>query len=319
MSEQDIPLRNGDEEKKVRNSRRVIESYMQIFEFYLWLILALIAFVPFFIDYTSTIREGDRASVAFLYAIKANYAWTVIGFFVSVFPIVFRLVFSSFPFQYLRESRNRTASAGWYPYLQPNHIYPYPISYEAPETATATVELPTDSKNSEGKTIALMQSYAASSKSLSEKMRGRANLHLLVGVLVAFSGLLFFYLRSATFISSPDLTQRLFDVVPSFGILFFIELIAFFFLRQYRAATDEFRYFEAIARKREEGLAALNLVQESGGKIELAKIIEGDFLRSSPDKLGRGETTDLLESRRLEKGELEILERIVSLISRGVK
>ena len=41
-------------------------------------------------------------------------------------------------------------------------------------------------------------------------------------------------------------------LLPGFGILFFIEFVAFFFLRQYRSAMDEFPVYDAIRRNREE-------------------------------------------------------------------
>jgi hypothetical protein len=54
--------------------------------------------------------------------------------------------------------------------------------------------------------------------------------------------------------------ENLLHTLPRFGILFFIETIAFFFLRQYRTAMDEYRYFEAIKRKREENFVLLCLL-----------------------------------------------------------
>ncbi len=52
--------------------------------------------------------------------------------------------------------------------------------------------------------------------------------------------------------TAPDYVERALVLLPGFGILFFIEFVAFFFLRQYRSALDEFRYYDAIRRNREE-------------------------------------------------------------------
>ena len=41
--------------------------------------------------------------------------------------------------------------------------------------------------------------------------------------------------------TAPDYVERALVLLPCFGILFFIEFVAFFFLRQYRSAMDEFR------------------------------------------------------------------------------
>ena len=58
-------------------------------------------------------------------------------------------------------------------------------------------------------------------------------------------------------------------LAPRFGILFFIELIAFFFLRQYKAAMEEFRYYEAIKRQREETLALVAMLKRRKSDVNL--------------------------------------------------
>jgi hypothetical protein len=140
-------------------------------------------------------------------------------------------------------------------------------------------------------------------------------------VLVAFSGLAFFYLQGAIFvrIKYDNFTEHLLSVAPRFGVLFFIETIAFFFLRQYRAAMDEFRYFEAIQRNREETLAIIRLLKDSGKEVDpLALVKEGCFY-SHTGKLAKGETTELIESRKLDKDQTELIEKIIQLVLKTTK
>jgi uncharacterized membrane protein len=89
---------------------------------------------------------------------------------------------------------------------------------------------------------------------LTKKIYTGAGVYLIVGVIVAFTGLLFFYMRNRDLPIEHDYLDRFLSLLPGFGILFFIELVAFFFLRQCRAAMDEFRYFDAILRSRKDSL-----------------------------------------------------------------
>lgn len=102
--------------------------------------------------------------------------------------------------------------------------------------------------------------------------------------------------------------------MPKFGILFFIEFVAFFFLRLYRSAMDEFRYYESIARRREEVSALLMLSAESEPKINLMELLKSDSYFSRVSVLEKDQTTEIIEARKLEKGELELLGKVVESV-----
>ena len=139
----------------------------------------------------------------------------------------------------------------------------------------------------------------------------------MIGVLIAFTGLVFFYTQTINSGASSKeswLTQ-LGILAPRFGVLFFIEFIAFFFLRQYRSAMEEFRYFEAIQRRREETFALIRFMKEEEGKIDIKLLIESENFFSTAGKLAPGETTELLESRKLTKDEIDIFTRIIEAVS----
>lgn len=164
------------------------------------------------------------------------------------------------------------------------------------------------------KSVELLDYYAAASRDLSSKLFSRAGVYLLVGLIVAFTGLGFFYTQTIVF-NQPEDYQAIYKLIPNIGILFFIEFIAFFFLRQYRSAMDEFRYYEAIKRKREEIYVLVKYANEEGKSIDPLEFIKNDFFSKSPI-LHQGETTEIIESKKLEKSEIELLEKIISVINK---
>jgi hypothetical protein len=162
-----------------------------------------------------------------------------------------------------------------------------------------------------------------SSQSLSRNIYNRGSLYLMIGLICAFAGIAFFYSQAHVVDSSKTPSQQILSILPNFGVLFFLELVAFFFLRQYRTVMDEFRYYEAIKRSREETLAIIKFTLESGKEVDLAEVIEKGRLGGNPNKLEAGQSTEILESRKLDKSELETLsklvETVVSKLGQGTK
>jgi hypothetical protein len=164
--------------------------------------------------------------------------------------------------------------------------------------------------------------------------------YLLFGVLIAFSGLGFFYLQSQpamkasgeydsmkrvdseSTVAPKTLVETFTNMAPNIvgriGVLFFIELVAFFFLRQYRAAMDEYRYFEAIKRRREENVALVTMfLQGNGDKIDFFPFVEKCSLYSDLPKLTSGETTEILETRKLTKDEMALFEKMIDVVTKA--
>lgn len=243
-----------------------------------------------------------------------EYYWdVVIAGLVFIFPIVFRLIFGLLPLEFLRVSRAQ--------HQQPSVINiggdylggPLPGSSLAPtETARyGSVAIPPAQSQ--------LFDYATNSRDLAKGIYGRAGVYLLVGVLVAFSGLVFFYSQTGGLVPSPDVSTLLLVLAPKFGILFFIEFVAFFFLRQYRSAMDEFRYYEAVARTREEVAALLGIAKDSGTPLQPMELIKYDSYFSKAGVLTKGQTTEIIETRKMEKGEIDLLEKIVETLARAKK
>lgn len=111
----------------------------------------------------------------------------------------------------------------------------------------------------------------------------------------------------------------LISLAPKFGILFFIEFVAFFFLRQYRSEMDEFRYYEAIKRNREETLALIRIAVDSGKAFDPLELVKNECFFSKAGVLDKGQSTEIIESRKLEKNEIELLEKVLDVVSRSKK
>ena len=253
-------------------------------------------------------------------------------------PILCRLIFNALPFEILRSRVG---------------VVRLPDSADAVwKTSDDRSEQPAENRDFLHTDITLLylQSLAKASQQIAEKLYLRAGVYLLIGVLVAFSGLAFFYYQQAqqtplsliavasglkitaeqqltTPATTPTATpattpttrestgslDNLLRTLPRFGILFFIETIAFFFLRQYRTAMDEYRYFEAIKRRREENFVLLCLLA-SENPLDLTKFPQQASFYSDVGALAQGQTTELLESRKLSKDETALLEKIVDAI-----
>lgn len=81
---------------------------------------------------------------------------------------------------------------------------------------------------------------------------------------------------------------------------------------------DEFRYFDAIARTREENLVVLRMFDENHTSwIPTAEVLKNMNIYSTPGKIGSGETTDIVEMRKLQRDELSFIEGLVAGIRKG--
>lgn len=149
------------------------------------------------------------------------------------------------------------------------------------------------------------------SERLSNTILARGSLYLFLGIVFSLCGLAFFYMQAHTLNPQDDITRQIISLLPNFGVLFFIELISFFFLKQYRVTMDEFRYYEAIKRSREEILTMVKLYLSVGRESDLVNILDRISLSSQIGKLDSGQSTELLETRKLDKGELDSLTRII--------
>ncbi|HCJ7736023.1 TPA: hypothetical protein NV433_004446 [Citrobacter freundii] len=156
-----------------------------------------------------------------------------------------------------------------------------------------------------------LQKLIKGSERLSNTILSRGSLYLFLGILFSICGLSFFYMQAHTLNPEYDITRQIISLLPNFGVLFFIELISFFFLKQYRVTMDEFRYYEAIKRSREEMLTVIKLYLSIGKESDLSDVLDKISFSSQVGKLESGQSTELLESRKLDKNELDSLTKII--------
>jgi hypothetical protein len=115
-------------------------------------------------------------------------------------------------------------------------------------------------------------------------------------------------------LAGANYVEHFLNLMPGFGILFFIEFVAFFFLCQYRSAMDQFRYFDAIRRSCEESLIILKMFAENPTPVSTRDVLVSMNVYSSAGKLGTDETTEILETRRMQKDEAIVFEKLVDAV-----
>lgn len=284
----------------------------RVTEMYLWMIASLVVAGGILFDILG--RRGPPLEV-----ISVRYVELLLAFATFFFPWVFRLIFGALPLESLRRKRvQRHLEAPTRP-VETRGETQRTVEIQEAEIRVLSDALSTDELSSSPATK-LFAYYAASSRRLSQSIYSRAGVYLLVGVFVAFSGLAFFYAQTAQLAPSPQAGMALLvTLAPKFGILFFIELVAFFFLRQYRAAMDEFRYYEAIKRNREETLALIRIAADSGKPIDPIDLVKNESFFSKAGVLAKDQSSEIIESRKLEKNELDLLEKVIDVVSRSKK
>lgn len=285
----------------------------------MWLALGLVVAGRFIIVVVNSTPDY------FFLALTDFYLEVLLAIVLIVFPFLYDVTFGVLPLQHVAERRR----------LRPSDTSAGIVigAREGSPAKTADDQLTSVSGDQQLRPVLrsenLLANYAAMSSRIADGLYKRAGVYLILGVLIAFSGLFFFYTQTSPRIAASTnlvrldkpasslgiLSERLADLAPRFGILFFIEFVAFFFLRQYRSAMDEFRYFEAIKRSREEMLVLAVMAMESKLPIDFGKVVESGRFFSSAGKLAPGESTELLETRKLTKDELALFEQIVATIS----
>lgn len=233
------------------------------------------------------------------------------GILAVLFPVLYSLIFGALPLENIRRGREERKLYSPREYIK---------SEESPDTKSSSREYNLDELIARETIAESPEDYIANlvlgSRKLAKGLYSRSGVYLMIGVLIAFSGLGFFYLQTSTLLSEKDPATLLISLAPKFGILFFIEFIALFFLKQYRSAMDEFRYYESLQRSREETLAIIKMLSESEDSSSVFEMIEKTGFRSTSEKLESGQTTDLIESKKLSKDEAEIFVKLVDVLGK---
>ncbi len=286
------------EEKEIRYRQAF---YIQM-ELFVW--IAIVMLVGYRIFYAIIIREPYLIFREFYFDL-------LISVVVLLFPFLFRLIYAEFPFQYLRNKRLKNL----YENRNTTNIMINDTKAETTvnyEESTLTVNNPTE--------LEILKSYLKQSQKLSEQIYSRSSAYLLIGCLIAFVGVGFFYFQSVYIHTVPKLVSSELgftfrETLPRLGVLIFVEAIAFFFLRQYKATMEEFRYYEAIKRQREN-----QLLVASCGNIHkdnpdyFIKLVSSMNLADNPNKILKDETTQIIETQKLSGAESDVIDKFIDLL-----
>lgn len=112
-----------------------------------------------------------------------------------------------------------------------------------------------------------------------------------------------------------EVEERLLNYLPRFGTLLLIEFIAFFFLKQYRITSEEYRYYEAIKRRRQDNFVLLNIIKANKDSPEVTKLFQELFAENlSLHKLNKDETTQVLETQKILNQEMDLFGKLTDLV-----
>lgn len=297
-----------DGAKKISGERRVISlmarnpGLINIMEMFLWFYVSFLTFMIYKSPGIDTVPSETSAFSMFL-----NMSAGVKALVLGLIPLAFTMVYRISPIQMILR---RALS----------------INDEVRITSVALGVVNDELQKSKSDLAeGYLSNLVVSSARLSKDIYSRGSLYLLFGVIFSIVGLVFFYSQVhvsdslSTVVNIPksnSFVNELVYLAPKFGILFFIELISFFFLKQYRVTMDEFRYYEAIKRSREETLAVVKLLSVNSENVDYMAVLDRLKFSSNVGRLESGQTTELLEARRFDKDELDFLAKIAEVVAK---
>jgi hypothetical protein len=143
-----------------------------------------------------------------------------------------------------------------------------------------------------------------SAAKLAAKMERRINTHLILGVLVGLVGLSVWYYSFFGIAPKIDKDNWLQQTVPRITILFFIELLAGFFLRQYRIGVEDLKYFLELQRRADAKRIAYAIFDQMDDKESKRAFATALMQERSDTRLSSGETTTSIVAMEKEQNEI---------------
>jgi len=135
---------------------------------------------------------------------------------------------------------------------------------------------------------------------LAAALYSRSTLLLAGGIVMSFIGIAVFWASLPEIAADKkfDLTSYLPQTIRPLGMLLFVEAIAWFLLRQYRALVEDYKLFHRMYLRRVNFLAALRITSKPNvapSELSVAAALLVDDLTS---RLRPGETTETLEATK---------------------
>jgi hypothetical protein len=279
---------------------RLIKNIL-LSEFFIWIVLGILLSKRLIRDF---IYDYDKhpSYLEFLFQLLNDYPIDALLVVITLlFPLSFYQVFGKAPLQSIRDKVN--PKKNW-SFPTPNAFHTalkkrldFQKSKQALRSYKEHQKIPTTSE--------FLFQLTKNTDELSNKIYTRSGVYLLFGVIIAFSGVLYFSFQKVSIPPKSDISEIVGLLAPRFGILFFIEFIAFFFLKQYRAAMDEFRYYDTIKRNRESQLAIFLMATNELPEKDFTTVVDKLNFFELTGMLSAGETTEFLEASKLNKNEFE--------------
>lgn len=266
-------------------------------EFSLWLIIAFSFSWPVW-------GQTFLSPSDFIFVARDHSLELSLGIIIAIFPLAFYQVFGCTPFNYMRSRK----PAG-------ENIYNIEVVGDS-KVVIDTKEIAPKVPPNELQAIGFLYNAYTQSSELASKLYKRAGIYLVFGVVIATGGLVFFSLQKFNVSEADKLFTVSIKMLPYVGILFFIEFIAFFFLRQYRQAMHEFRYFESIKRTRESQIFIYLSLSDEFKKNSPSDFVSCLNLFGQHGILNGGQTSEILELEKNSKSELELVLDIISAIKK---
>lgn len=197
------------------------------------------------------------------------------------------------------------------------HIPPFVDRDSYPETKDTTVRPGAEKE---------LRSFIDRSEKILASAKNRPSALIFAGFSIAIGGLVFFVftlpsLGTVTSINAGSVPHQVWftalEVVPRLLMLIFIQVLAGFFLRQYRSSMEDFRYFETVLRLREAQLISYMILCDARDKKATLKFVEDIMRVDSVGFLSKGQSTAALEALKHEANEMsETASRLMSAVEK---
>ncbi len=299
---------------------RNAQASNSVLEIGTWVFFALL------VSYILSVRGGypmEFSDSAILRMVLITIS--IYGGLILLVPLLFYLVFGQMPFQFIRRQiseMKRKSSVGFEittPFLGLSIEKNENKAKESVSPESATIN-PSELSSFQNVRYQMEHNFELAMEN-AKKIYNRSNTFLFAGSLIAIAGVGFFYLQTKTFEQVPgvaaikvDTSVLVESTIQRFGSLFFIEAIAFFFLRQYSNSMEDYRYYEAVKRQRENQYTVALAYWDEKSEEKLTQFIEACDFNANPGKLGKEETTELLEARKVINTEPDALKSLVDLV-----
>lgn len=173
------------------------------------------------------------------------------------------------------------------------------IRFSTGQTGEGLVASPHPQRTVTAETI--LESATRSAAKLATKMERRINTHLILGIFVGLIGLLVWYFSFS--FATLDKDHLVTQLLPRVTILFFIELLAGFFLRQYRIGVEDLKYFLELERHAVCRRVAYSILfgTDFSDAAAKRKFVTALIEERSNLFLRKGESTTVLEAMKTEE------------------